>query len=71
MALMAEIIELKKGFVTEKLYNVNKHFADLLSRIDLGKYDKEIDTLTENCAPKNYIDKIFVENLSKHTISFL
>ena len=43
MALMAEIIELKKG----------------------------IDTLTEDCTPKNYIDKIFVENLSKHTISFL
>ena len=43
MALMAEIIELKKG----------------------------IDTLMEDCAPKNYIDKTFVENLSKHTISFL
>ena len=43
---------------------INKHFTDLSSRIDLGKYDKEIATLREDCALKNYI-KIFAENLPK------
>ena len=40
------------------------------SRIDLRKYHKEIATLREDCASKNYITKILVKNLSKHTNSF-
>ena len=63
---MTEITELT-GFVMEELYDINKHFRDLSSGIDLGKYDKEIATLREDCASKNYIIKILVENLSKHT----
>ena len=67
---MAEIIELK-GFVIKELYNIDKHFTDLSSsRIDLGKYHKEISTLREDCAPKVCIIKILVENLLKHTNSF-
>ena len=67
--LMAEIIELK-GFVMEELHDINKHFTDLPSGIDLVKYDKEVDTLREDCAPKNYIIKNLVENLPRHTNSF-
>ena len=63
---MTEITELT-SFVMEELYDINKHFRDLSSGIDLGKYDKEIATLREDCASKNYIIKILVENLSKHT----
>ena len=40
------------------------------SRIDLGKCHKEIATLREDCALKNYIIKILVEDLSKCTNSF-
>ena len=54
----------------EELYNITKHFSDWSSEIDLGKYDKEIATLRQDCASKNYIIKILVENLSKHTKSF-
>ena len=68
-ALMAKITELK-NFVIEELYNINKHFTDLSSRIDLGKCHKEIATLREDCASKNYIIKILVEDLSKYTNSF-
>ena len=66
--LIVEIIELK-GFVMEELYNVNKHFTDLSSWIDLEKH-KEIAALREDCASKNYIFKILVEDLPKHTNSF-
>ena len=48
---MAEIIELK-CFVMKELYNINKHFTDLSSRIDSGKYRKEIATLREDCVSK-------------------
>ena len=58
-ALMPETTDLKV-FVMKEVY-VNKHFTDLSSRIDLGKYDKEIATLREDCALKNYIIKIFAE----------
>ena len=64
-ALMIKITELK-SFLIEELYTVNKHFADLSSRIDSGKYHKEIATLWEDCASKNYIIKILVEDLSKY-----
>ena len=40
------------------------------SRIDLGKCHKEIATLREDCALKNYIIKVLVEDLSKCTKSF-
>ena len=40
------------------------------SKIDSGKCHKEIATLREDCASKNYIFKILVEDLSKHTNSF-
>ena len=52
------------------MYNVNKHFSDLSSEIDLGKYDQQIATLREDCALKNYIIKNLVESLSEHTNSF-
>ena len=58
-ALMPETTDLKV-FVMKEVY-INKHFTDLSSRIDLGKYDKEIATLREDCALKNYIIKIFAE----------
>ena len=54
----------------EELYTVNKHFTDLSSRINLGKCHKEIATLREDCALKNYIIKFLVEDLSKYTNSF-
>ena len=65
-ALMPETTDLKV-FVMKEVY-INKHFTDLSSRIDLGKYDKEIATLREDCALKNYIIKIFAENLPKYKI---
>ena len=68
-ALMAKITELK-SFVMEELYTINKHFIDLSSRIDSGKCHKEIVTLREDCASKNCIIKILVEDLSKYTNSF-
>ena len=40
------------------------------SKIDSGKCHKEIATLREDCASKNYIIKILVEDLSKYTNSF-
>ena len=40
---MTEIIELK-DFLMEEQYNINQHFTDLSSRIDMGKY-KEVTTL--------------------------
>ena len=64
-ALMVKITELK-GFLIEGLYTVNKHSTDLSSRIDSGKYHKEIATLWEDCASENYIIKIFVEDWSKY-----
>ena len=66
---MAQITELK-SFVMEELYTVNKHFTDLSSKIDSGKWHKEIATLKEDCASKNYIIKILVVYLSKYTNSF-
>ena len=63
---MPETTDLKV-FVMKEVY-INKHFTDLSSRIDLGKYDKEIATLREDCALKNYIIKIFAENLPKYKI---
>ena len=68
-ALMAKITELK-SFVIEELYTINKHFTDLSSRTDSGKCHKEIATLREDCASKNYIIEILVEDLSKYTNSF-
>ena len=65
-ALMPETTDLKV-FVMKEVY-INKHFTDLSSRIDLGKYDKEIATLREDCALRNYIIKIFAENLPKYKI---
>ena len=65
-ALMPETTDLKV-FVMKEVY-INKHFTDLSSRLDLGKYDKEIATLREDCALKNYIIKIFAENLPKYKI---
>ena len=53
-----------------ELYTVNKNFTDLSSRIDSGKCHKEIATLREDCASKNYIIKILVKDLSKYTNSF-
>ena len=53
----------------EKLYTVSKHFTDLSSRIISGKCHKEIATLREYSASKNYI-KILVEDQSKYTNSF-
>ena len=66
---MAQITELK-SFVMEELYTVNKYFTDLSSKIDSGKCHKEIATLKEDCAWKNYIIKILVVYLSKYTNSF-
>ena len=36
----------------------------------MEKHHKEIATLREDCASKNYIFKILVEDLPKHTNSF-
>ena len=66
---MVKITELK-SFVMEELYTINKHFTDLSSKIDSGKCHKEIATLREDCASKNYIIKILVGCLSKYTNSF-
>ena len=55
---MTEIIELK-DFLMEEQYNINQHFTDLSSRIDMGKY-KEVTTLREDCASKNYVTEILV-----------
>ena len=55
----------------EELYTVNKHFTDLSPRIDSGKYHKEIATLWEDCASKNDVIKILVEDLSKYKNSFI
>ena len=54
----------------EELYTINKHFIDLSSGIDSGKCHKEIVTLREDCASKNCIIKILVQDLSKYTNSF-
>ena len=62
---MVKITELK-SFLKEELCTVNKHFTDLSSRIDSGKYHKEIATLWEGFASKNYIIKILVEDLTKY-----
>ena len=66
---MAKITKLK-SFVIEELYTVNKDFTYLSSRIDSWKCHKEIATLREDRASKNYIIKILVEDLSKYTNSF-
>ena len=62
---MTEIIKLK-GLEMEELYDIN-NTPKICHR---EKYDKQIATLREDCASKNYVVRFLVENLSKHRVLF-